>query len=91
MKLRIKVIPGAQRTEVIGWMANGVLKVRVQAPPEKGKANEELVKYFAKQLRLSRSEISIIKGRGSREKTLGLPDIDMGEIEHLAATGKSRQ
>ena len=85
MKLRIKVIPGAQRTEVIGWMASGVLKVRVQAPPEKGKANEELVKYFAKQLRLSRSEISIIKGRGSREKTLGLPDVDMGEIENLAA------
>ena len=44
MVLQVKVIPRAQRSEVVGPMADGTLKVKVAAVPEDGKANEELTR-----------------------------------------------
>lgn len=44
--LRIKVIPRARKTELVGTMDDGVLKVRVAAVPEDGKANTELCRYL---------------------------------------------
>jgi uncharacterized protein (TIGR00251 family) len=44
--LCIKVIPRARRTEVVGMMDDGALKVRIAAVPEDGKANRELCRYL---------------------------------------------
>ncbi len=43
----VRVQPGAQRTQVVGTLADGSLKVRLKAPPEKGEANKELVRLLA--------------------------------------------
>ena len=50
VSLSIKVVPNASRTEIISWLGDD-LKVRVQAPPEDGKANATLLKHLAKQLK----------------------------------------
>ena len=47
MTVRVKVIPRSPRTEFAGEMADGTLKVRVAAPPEKGKANDALCAFLA--------------------------------------------
>jgi len=44
--LTVKVIPRAKKTESAGLMSDGVLKVRVKAIPEDGKANTELCRYL---------------------------------------------
>lgn len=44
--LRIKVIPRARKTELVGMMDDGALKVRVAAVPEDGKANTELCRHL---------------------------------------------
>jgi Uncharacterized conserved protein len=67
-----KVIPGASRSELAG-LRDGALLVRVAAPPEKGKANEELRACLAAALGLSKSEIELIAGATSRHKRLSLP------------------
>jgi uncharacterized protein len=36
-KLSVKIVPNASKNEIVGWLENN-LKIRVQAPPEKGKA-----------------------------------------------------
>jgi uncharacterized protein YggU (UPF0235/DUF167 family) len=44
--LTLKVIPRARKTEIVGTMSDGALKVRVAAVPEDGKANTELCRYL---------------------------------------------
>ena len=45
----IKVIPRAKKTEVVGKMADGTLKIRVSAIPEKWRANKEIEEFFSKE------------------------------------------
>ena len=63
--LRIKVIPNASRTEL--KEVNGSLKLYLQAVPEKGKANQAVIKFFKKEFNL---KIEIKSGEKSREKVL---------------------
>lgn len=52
MTLRVKVIPRNAKSEIVGEMADGTLKVKIAAPPEHGRANEALCDSC---LRLDRS------------------------------------
>lgn len=74
--VRVKVIPGASRTEGSGIResADGpALLVRIAAAPEKGKANDELTAWLAKRVGLPRSAIVLRSGASSRLKILALP------------------
>ncbi len=70
--LRIKVIPNAPRT-VLGEERAGELVVRVAAPPDKGKANEELVRFLSKRLGIPRSAVELVSGNTARHKVLRVP------------------
>ena len=66
--LRVKVIPRSPKTEFAGEMADGTLKVRVAAPPEKGKANDELCAFLARHYRVSREAVSVSSGHAAALK-----------------------
>ncbi len=72
--ISIRVYPGAARNEVIGF-SDGVLRVRVSAPPVKGKANRELLAFLSQLLDVSKDSISIIKGHTSRNKIITINDL----------------
>lgn len=72
MTLRVKVIPRSAKTEIVGTMADGTLKIKIAAPPEKGKANEELVRFLAAHYGVSRVEI--VSGHTAALKMVRLPD-----------------
>jgi uncharacterized protein len=57
-EVKIRVIPNASVSEIKDFK-EGVLQVRLNAVPDKGKANKELIKLFKKELNLN---IKIIKG-----------------------------
>ena len=65
MTLRVKVVPGSSRNEITGELANGVLKVRVAAPAEKGKANEALRALLAERYGVPRSAVTIVSGHSA--------------------------
>lgn len=48
-KISLRVYPNAVKNEVMG-ITNGVLQVRVSAPPVKGKANKELIDFLSRIL-----------------------------------------
>jgi uncharacterized protein len=67
--VRIRVTPRAARTEFLG-VAEGRLRVRLQAPPVDGAANKALTDFFAKALSLPKSAVTVERGETGREKTL---------------------
>jgi uncharacterized protein len=68
--LRIKAIPGAPKTEVRGEMSDGTIKIAVAAPPEKGRANIELLSFLAKEMGLPKSALALVAGAGDRIKLI---------------------
>lgn len=79
-RLTLRVIPGARRAAVVGRYAGG-LKVRVTAPPERGRANEEALELLAVAFSLPRRALEIVSGHGSRDKIVALEGIDAAELE----------
>jgi uncharacterized protein (TIGR00251 family) len=72
--LRILVVPGARRTEVAGQHGDR-LKVRVAAPPEKGRANQELLNFLADLLKVPRAALHLVLGGTSRAKVVAVHDL----------------
>jgi uncharacterized protein (TIGR00251 family) len=71
--LRMTVVPGAQRTQVVGLLGDR-LKVRLAAPPEKGAANQELISFLARRLDLPKSSLKLTGGATSRTKVVTVFD-----------------
>lgn len=69
LRLLVKVVPGAGREEVAGWVGER-LKLRVTAPPEKGKANAAVVALLAETLGVPRARVRIASGVSSPLKTV---------------------
>ena len=69
MKLQIKVIPSSSKDCIAGWLEN-TLKIKVKAPPERGKANEAIIKILVKTLSLPKGSIKISSGATSSRKII---------------------
>jgi uncharacterized protein (TIGR00251 family) len=85
----IQVKPNAQKTECDGLHDDGqniALKLRLQALPVDGKANDALVKWLAGQLGISRSDIAVLRGKTSRRKQVLVAQAAAGKADwgHLA-------
>ena len=58
----------------------GVLQVRVRAPPLEGRANEALCRLIAKRARLGARSVSVVRGERAREKLLRVRGLDAGAL-----------
>ncbi len=67
--LPLLVSPGSSRTALLG-RHGGVLKIAVCAPPEHGRANKELLRFFARKLGVRKSALEVLVGETSRQKVL---------------------
>jgi uncharacterized protein len=65
--IQIKVVPSSGHTK---WTIDksGILKAYLKNPPEKGLANDELIKTIAKALKITQAQVTIISGATSRIK-----------------------
>jgi uncharacterized protein len=79
-----KIVPGSSGATRFCGLLNGMLKIKVSAAPEKGKANKCLIKFLADQLGVKKNTISIISGQTSPVKhvqVLGIsPDMLMEKL-----------
>ncbi len=69
LRIAVHLQPNASRSEVVGEVG-GALKIRLDAPPVDGKANEALQRFIAEQLAVPRRDVSITRGHTSRQKLL---------------------
>ncbi len=66
--LKIIVKPNSPKTEIIKWdNEKQALRIAVKAPPEKGKANTAIIKFFSKLLK---KKVLIVSGKANKEKLL---------------------
>jgi len=80
--LKIKVQPGASKNE-IGGMWLDMIKIKVTAPPESGKANKACIELISEKFDIPKSRIHLLKGHTSREKQIeisGVTDIELALI-----------
>jgi uncharacterized protein (TIGR00251 family) len=79
-RVRVRVSPGARRTELVG-RHGGAWKIRVAAAPERGRANEAVLDLLSRELELPRRAVSLVSGHAAREKVVRLEGIDRAESE----------
>ena len=78
--IRLRVVPGASRTEVAGRLADAI-KVRVASPPEDGAANRALLDFVAIHLGVPRRSVRLLAGAASRVKVVAVEGMAAGEAE----------
>ena len=87
MKLKIKVVPGASRSEIAGWMGES-LKIRIAAPPEKGKANAAVTALLCITLNLAAGAVRVVTGSRSQQKVIAIDGMSRAEVlQRLADAG----
>lgn len=77
--VNVKVIPRAKRDEIVGWQGDA-LKIRLNAPPIEGRANEALVKFLAKHLGIAAMNVEIVRGEISRHKVVRVRGLSITEF-----------
>jgi len=79
VKISLRVCPNGGRNEVVGF-TNGILRVKVSAPPIKGKANRELITFLSRLLGVGKGSVNIIKGHTTRNKVVAIDGLSREEV-----------
>jgi uncharacterized protein len=81
--------PRSSRRCLVGAKARGLV-IAIDSPPDKGKANDELIAMIARELKIARSEIAIVRGAATRHKLIRMATDDSArcaaQLGALAAT-----
>lgn len=80
--LSVHAQPGAGRTHVVGRHGDAV-KIRVAAPPEKGRANDALTEVLVRSFGVAASDVELVNGAASRSKEFRISGVDPAEFGDL--------
>lgn len=80
--LNIYVVPRSSKTETVGEY-DGYLKIKLKSPPVDNAANEELIRFLADKLKVSKKSIKILRGLSQKRKTLCIKDSNLDKIQEL--------
>jgi uncharacterized protein YggU (UPF0235/DUF167 family) len=89
-RLRLRVVPGAGRAGFVGRYG-AAWKVRVTAPPERGLANDAVLKLLSDTLALPVASISLVSGHGGRDKIVELAGITEAELESRLVSAERKE
>jgi uncharacterized protein len=90
-RLRLRVSLGAGRTALVGRHGDA-WKVRVTEAPERGRANEAVLRLLAETLALPRTALTLVSGHGGRDKVVELTGMGPALTERrlVSASGNGR-
>jgi uncharacterized protein YggU (UPF0235/DUF167 family) len=78
-RLKLHVTPGAREDALAGWQGDS-LRVKVRARPEKGRANDALLRFLAGHLKLPPSRLALVRGATSRDKLVDVEGLSEDEL-----------
>jgi uncharacterized protein len=76
--LAVRAQPGARRCGIVGEQ-NGALKIAVNAPPDRGRANKALQAVLADALGLKKSQVELLTGPTNRDKRFLLRGVGLAQ------------
>lgn len=82
--LHIHLVPNAKKRQVSGLFDSSFLKISVLSAPVDFKANQELLTFVAENLKIKKSELSLVKGETGRRKSLFIKGVP-AELERKTA------
>ncbi len=74
-----KIVPGSSKTSLCGAL-DGMMKIKISAAPEKGKANQCLVEFLAKQLGVKKKTVRVIAGQTNPVKNIEVMGLSAEEL-----------
>ena len=77
--IKLHVTPRGSKNEITGWRGD-VLCVKITAPPVEGAANEAVVRFMADVLGVRKSQVELVSGHKSREKTLRITGLSQAGV-----------
>ncbi len=87
-RLRLRVSPGAGRAAIVGRYGDG-WKVRVTEAPERGRANDAVLRLLAQVLAVPRDALTLVSGHSGREKIVELTGVGPAQIERRLASASA--
>jgi uncharacterized protein (TIGR00251 family) len=78
-EIQVRLTPRAGANELAGER-DGVVLVRVTAPPHDGRANDALCRLIADRARVGVRRVSVVRGGRSRSKTVRVQGISEAEL-----------
>ncbi len=88
LALAVLAAPRASRTEIAG-VAGDRLRIRLAAPPVEGAANDELVRFLAATLGVSRARVRVTAGAAGRRKTVEIAGLGPDAAAALAGAQRA--
>ncbi len=79
--IKLKISPNASKNEII--KNNTEIKVKITAQPIENKANKALIEFLSKKFKVAKSNIEIVKGETSKEKTLLFKNISSDKMVEI--------
>lgn len=79
--VNLRISPNAKKNEII--KDGDIIKVKITALPIDGKANKALVEFLAKNFKIPKTSIEILKGETSKEKTILFKTMDEDKVNNL--------
>ena len=77
--ISVRVTPRTRIDELVGWQ-DGVLRVRLKAPPVEGRANEALCRYLASLMGIPASDVEVVSGVSARSKRVRVNGLTADEV-----------
>ena len=82
LSLYVKVIAGSSRNQISGAYG-GFLKIKIECPPEKGKANKKLISYLSKLLHIPQKNVMLISGESQPKKKILLKGMAYSQAKEI--------
>jgi hypothetical protein len=82
----VRVVPNARKELIVGWQADGRLRLKVAAVPEDGRANKAVEALLAETLGLHARCVSVEKGHSSREKLVRVNGLGLEDVKGKIST-----
>ena len=79
--VNIKIVPNSSKNEIV--LEENFVKVKITAQPIEGKANKALIEFLAKNFKIPKTSIEIVRGETSKEKTILFKTDDEEKQAHI--------
>jgi len=85
-RIAVRVQPGAKKEAILGF-ADGVLRLRVTAPPVEGRANDAVLELVARAVGVRPSQVTLLRGARSQDKLLRIDGVSQQRAEDVLSRG----